>query len=146
MRLIDPLAKTKEKGLGMSAVQQFALDHELYWTPWRRGNKANRNRRLKEWLRKGSGPRAQPRILVSEQCEELIFQIPRYREKMPKDPDQQPRTGEMVDVDADLVQGLIALASSGMTFQMLDGMRGRVIDPDEEIWDYSRRVRAVGGY
>ena len=52
----------------------------------------------------------------------------------------------MVDVDADLIQGLIALANSGFTYDMLAGMKGRVVDPDDDIWDYSRRTRAAGGY
>jgi hypothetical protein len=51
-----------------------------------------------------------------------IHQMPRYRIKPLKDPTTQPVSTEYLDVDADLVQGVLAVANSGLTFDVLAGM------------------------
>lgn len=127
IRLIDPLATTKEKargtGLSTSAIEYFIIEHGIIWSTWSRGDKASRTRLVKSMLKPGKGPIGRPRLTFSPRCDYTIMQMPRYREKKPKDPDRDPRKGEFYDIDADLVQCVIAAASSGLTYDALLGMK-----------------------
>ncbi|MCP4573387.1 MAG: hypothetical protein GY838_13610 [bacterium] len=147
-RLIDPLAQSLDKGKGLSAIQQFAIEHDLYFVPWMRGNKANRIRNVKPLLKRGEGPHALPRLTVSENCRETIFQIPRYRERMPKDPETQERTGAMIPVNDDLVQPIIAVANLNLNFadyeSMKWGNRAKIVNMNRGNSTYLRHV--VGGW
>lgn len=144
IRLIDPLAKTYEKGIGMTAIQYFALHHQQYWAPWAKGDKQARTRLVKGMLKPGKGPIARPRLTFSPNCEYTINQMPRYREKRPKDPDTDPRRGEFIDVDADMVQCVIAAAASGLTFEMLSNLK----TPTQErpAPQSARPARSTAGY
>ncbi len=122
IRFIDPLASSKEKGTGMTNIEDFAVNHQIYWAKWKRGALNQRIRVVKDWLKRGKGPTARPRLTIAESCEEIIFQMPRFREKMPKQPAEQPRTGVTLDVDADLVQCVIAAANCGLGFHALHQM------------------------
>lgn len=132
IRLIDPIAKSYEKGIAMTAIQYFAINHQMFWSSWPKGDKAARTRMVKSMLASGTGPIARPRLTFSPNCEYTISQMPRYREKRPKDPDTEPRRGEFLDVDADLVQCVIAAASSGLTYEALADMKPIDEAPPEE--------------
>ena len=123
MRLIDPLADSKEKGTGMTNIQDFALNHGLFWAKWKRGSKSHRAREVRDWLKPGKGPDGEPILSFSPRCTQTIYEMPRYREKKPRDADFMPRTGMMLDVDADMVQCVMAAVNSGLTYDMLDSMR-----------------------
>lgn len=142
IRLIDPTAKTHEKGIGMTATQYMAMNHGLYWTSWGKGDKNAKTKVTREWLKPGKGPIARPRMTFSPECELTIHQMPRYRAKLPKDPTVDPDKGEFLDVDADLVQCVIAAANSGLTWEVLSGLRttkGKVAP----LRDPLRRGRAL---
>ncbi len=133
VRLIDPFSKTNERGVGKSALQQLA-EHEIYCTTWRRHNKSNRLRNVTEALRKGFGPSSEPRILISDRCEELIYEIPMYREKMPLHPETQERKGEMIKVLDDLVDCMVAIVNVPYTWSTLQhlGPMKKAEDPRKE--------------
>lgn len=131
IRLIDPIAKTHEKGIGMTAIEYYRIEHHMLWTPWTKGDKISRTKMLRSWLKPGKGPSGEPKVTISENCETTVFQMPRYRLKPIKDETTQPTPTEFLDVNADLVQGPLAVANAGLTFEILEGMmpgrRGRVI-------------------
>lgn len=126
MRLIDPIADAVNKRgeQGISDIQDFAMNHDLYWVKWSRAeSKAHRAREVRDWLMPGTGPRAEPVLTVSENCTRLIYEVPRYREKKPDNVDTTPRSGVMLDVDADMMQCVISAKNSGLTYDILDEMR-----------------------
>lgn len=148
VRYIDPLADMKQKqGDGLSDIDDFAINHGIYWRKWNRGNLAARIRTVKDWLRPGKGPKAKPKLTFAESCVEIAFQMPRFREKMPKQPTEQPRTGMFVDVDADLVQCVIAAANCGLNYQMLHQLKGTGAVRNTEVYRQTdERIRPSAGY
>jgi phage terminase large subunit-like protein len=141
VRLIDPLSKVNERGVGKSPVQQLA-EHEIYCAMWRRHNKTNRLRNVTEALKKGFGPSSQPRIQISERCEELIYEIPMYREKLPLRPETQERKGDMIKVLDDLVDCMVAIVNMPYTHQTLNQMGPREPQNREEY----ETAELSGGY
>jgi hypothetical protein len=133
LRLIDPLASTANKGTGFSDIQDFALNHGIYWTKWRRGDLEKRVREVNEWL-EPRPPFGRPRLTVAESCEQLIGQMPTARENLPKDPTITARSGKILDVELDLVQCVIAAVNSGMTYEALRQLRPSVPEEVEDVY------------
>lgn len=134
IRLMDPFGKSPERGVGKDIFQQMG-EEGLYYIPWQRGGKDGRVRKVREFLKKGYGPEGKPRLTVSPRCKELIFEIPRYREKLPDNPELQERTGKMMKVRDHLVDCLIAICNADYPYRALSQMKGRSVSEGGSLRD-----------
>jgi hypothetical protein len=146
IRLIDPLAKVQERGPGSSPAQQLSA-LGLHFQFWRRHDKVSRLRNVTEMLKPGTGPTAAPRIQISEECLELLYEIPLYREKLPQHPETQERKGEMIRVADDMVDAMVGIINGGFTYKSLCGLRDiRSRQRPSSEYEEGELTEAVGGY
>lgn len=122
IRLMDPLGKVQERGVGLSPAQQLGA-RDLAFNFWKRQNKPTRLRVVTEYLRDNYGPTGAPRISISERCSELIYEVPLYREKLPQNPETQERKGDMIPVADDLVDAMVGIVNAGFTFKQLIALK-----------------------
>lgn len=139
IRLMDPYGKAMNDREENRDTFNKMHERGLHFIPWTRYDKGSRVRNVREFLKVGFGPEGRPRLTISPNCRELIFELPRYREKMPSDPESMERKGEMLKVRDHLVDCLIAICNAQYPYRSLMAMKP-VVGSDAEI----RRRRPLG--